>query len=316
MQILFTIDVEFWPVTTDVAVLEKGFARNILGGESGSHGLRYQLDRLAAHGLTGVCFVEALNALAAGPNYLQRMVTLIQEAGHEVQLHLHPEWLSVAEHPTVPHRGPNMKDYSEDEQFILVEAGLEALGHCGADKVTAFRAGNYGADMATLRALRRAGIAYDSSHNYTYLSTNCGLDIGAPLLRPRMLEGVSEIPISHFEDLPGHHRHAQLCATSFGELKAAIAGSAAKEWETFVMVSHGFELLNGARTKANPLLVRRFERLCQYLGKLKEAHPTVGFHELAAFPSSAGEMAEHPLKSNPIRTGLRIGEQVLGRIWG
>jgi len=313
---MFTIDVEFWPVTTDVALLDKGFARNILGGEGSSHGLRFQLDRLGAQGLTAVCFVEALNAVAAGPDYLRRMVALIQEAGHEVQLHLHPEWLSAMEAPPVPHRGPNMKDYSEDEQVTLIELGLQALKACGADNVTAFRAGNYGADMVTLRALKRAGIAYDSSHNFTYLSGACGLDTGAPLLRPSILEGVSEIPISHFEDFPGHHRHAQLCATSFGELKSAIAGSVAKGWETFVMVSHGFELLNGARTKANPLLVRRFERLCNYLGELKAEHPTVGFHDLAAFSPGAAEALETPLKSNPIRTGLRIGEQALGRIWG
>lgn len=313
---MFTIDVEFWPTSVDPAVLEAGFGRNILGGEGRSHGLRYQLDRLGAHGLTGVCFVEALNAIAAGPDYLRRMVSLIQEAGHEVQLHLHPEWLGVAANPPVPHRGANMKDYTEDEQAALFEVGLQSLRDCGADNVTAFRAGNYGADMATLRALKRAGLAFDSSHNYTYLSTDCGLDIGEPLLRPRVLEGVMEIPISHFEDLPGHHRHAQLCATSFAELKAAINGSAAKGWETFVMVSHGFELLNSARTRANPLVVRRFERLCAYLGALKPAHPTVGFHDLAVTQPSDGQAPERPLKSNPFRTGMRMGEQVLGRIWG
>lgn len=313
-QILITIDVEFWPVSRDRAVLEDGFTRSILGTHrGGAHGLGFQLDTLSRHGLKAVCFVEVLNALSIGPDYLRRTVDIVRTAGHEVQLHLHPEWLAVMDSPPVPHRGPNMKDYTQDEQAALIEAGLEQLRGCGVDQVIAFRAGNYGADRATLRALALAGLKYDSSYNYCYLDSDCGIDTDGPLLQPASMEGVTEVPISFFEDFPGHARHAQICAVSYGETRAAIKQSAARGWETFVLVSHGFELLNAARSKPNPLLLRRFDRLCRFLQANEAEYPTAGFEDLRI--TGAGG-TDTPLTSNPARTGLRVFEQALGRLWG
>lgn len=315
-QVLITVDVEFWPVSTDRAVLEDGFARNIMGIHSGGeHGLRYQLDSFSRHGLKAVCFVEALSALAVGPEWLRRTVDLIVASGHEVQLHVHPEWLAITDNPPVPHRGPNMKDYSEDEQTALLQAGLGQLHGCGVEGVSAFRAGNYGADNATLRALAREGLKYDSSYNHCYLGGDCGIDLGEALLRPAHLEGITELPISYFEDLPGHARHAQICAASFAEMRAAIEGTAARGWETFVMVSHGFELLNAARSRPNPLLLRRFEKLCGFLEENVVDYPTAGFNDLHITPA-APDGADRPLSSNLVRTGLRVAEQALGRLWG
>ncbi len=319
---MITVDVEFWPVSTDRAVLEDGYRRGILGAHGGgAHGLGYQLDCFSRHGLKAVCFVEALSALAVGPEWLGRTIDLIAASGHEIQLHLHPEWLAVSDNPLVPHRGANMKDYSEDEQAVLIEAGLAQLRQCGVDNVTAFRAGNYGADRATLRAVNRAGLEYDSSYNYCYLGDDCGIEVGEALLRPALVEGITEVPIGYFEDVPGHARHAQICAVSYGEMRCAIKGAAARGWETFVMVSHGFELLNAARTRPNPLLLRRFDKLCRFLEENASDFPTAGFNDLRLAPRTqqqgvGPDGADKPLTSNLVRTGSRMAEQALGRLWG
>ena len=54
------------------------------------------------HGLKGVFCVEPLFATRLGLARLQKMVGLIQDAGHEVQLHLHTEWVDEANDGTLP----------------------------------------------------------------------------------------------------------------------------------------------------------------------------------------------------------------------
>ncbi len=126
------------------------------------------------------------------------------------------------------------------------------------------------------------GIRYDSSYNLPYLSGPCRIITDKPLLDPVVLDGVIEVPIAFFNDYPGHQRPAQVCANSNSELRLVIEQSLAQQRRSAVIVSHSFELLNRARTRSNPLLVRRFERLCEYLAEKKSDAPTTGFAALDA----------------------------------
>jgi len=51
------------------------------------------MEILSHHGLKSVFFVEPLFATRFGLARLQKMVGLIQDASHEVQLHLHTKWV-------------------------------------------------------------------------------------------------------------------------------------------------------------------------------------------------------------------------------
>jgi hypothetical protein len=72
--------------------------------------------------------------------------------------------------------------------------------------VRAFRAGNYGADFGTLKALQANGIRLDSSYARPHLGRPCALHIEAPLAQPAWVDGVLEFPLGYFEDWPGHYR--------------------------------------------------------------------------------------------------------------
>jgi len=112
----------------------------------------------------GRVFVESLFACATGLNPLRRIVAMIQERGHEVQLHLHTEWLSRMRRPLLGSRtGTDMLSFSREDQFCLLEAGIENLRACGIREVRAFRAGNLGVNQDTLEALQEIGILFDSS---------------------------------------------------------------------------------------------------------------------------------------------------------
>lgn len=318
LDVLITVDVEIWP--TDCArhsnAARAAFDRCILGRTpAGDFGLPHQLAVLGAHRLKAVFFVEALCADAIGRDLLDETVALIRGAGQEVQLHLHTEWLQAIGDAALPdRRGANIRDFTLDEQTALIGRGLDNLRASGADTVNAFRAGNYGADFNTLRALNRNGIAYDTSYNLCYLDAACGIATDAPLLQSTMIEGVREVPISFFEDRPGHMRHVQLGACSFAELSSLMAKAWRQRWQTFVMVSHGFELMNRRRDRADPIMVRRFDRLCRYLADNRDRFRTAGFHGLGAAERRPGDGAAI-LTSNIGATALRHVEQIARRLY-
>jgi peptidoglycan/xylan/chitin deacetylase (PgdA/CDA1 family) len=49
------------------------------------------MDVLDAHGMKAVFFVESLFPCVLGPERLREIVQMVQERGHEVQVHLHTE---------------------------------------------------------------------------------------------------------------------------------------------------------------------------------------------------------------------------------
>jgi hypothetical protein len=320
MRVLLTVDVEVHPCTSNWR--ETSLAAEIeqyIDGRTpnGSYGLPYQLSVLKKHQLKAVFFVEALFASEVGKEPLKHTVSMIKDAGHEVQLHIHTEWLSYFRQPLLEGRvGMHMREFSEDDQARLVSRSLENLASCGVSDVSAFRAGNYGANPATLRALARNGVRYDSSWNAAYLGGYCGLDVGEPLCEPRLIEGVWEVPISFFEDYPGHVRHGQLAACSFAELRHAMLSAVQAGWPTFVIVGHSFELIWRGVRKGRPasprrLVIRRFERLCRFLADQRDTLPTAGFADLAL--PSATVPPPGPIKSPRRLTLARVIEQLAGR---
>jgi hypothetical protein len=320
-----TVDTEVWPKSPDwrSTNLAADMDRDIYGITGhGEYGLRYQLESLDRFALHAEFFVESLFATAVGPARLREIVRLIHTRGQNVQLHVHPEWLQWMAHAALAGtRSQYLKDFTTDEQTLLIALALENLRECGVDSVQAFRAGNYGAGLNTLEALRRNNVRCDTSYNFPYLSTQCGMALSEPLLRPCELEGVVEYPVTFFEDWPGHHRHLQITACSFAEIRHVLLEAYRQGWPCVVLVFHSFELIRNRKTRDRPLLpdeicVRRFEKLCRFLSEHRQQFPTMTFTEFSERGAiSASTVAvEEGLKSNPFRTAQRFIEQAVRRV--
>jgi hypothetical protein len=322
LNVFITVDTEVWPLLPDWrrAGLARDIDRDIHGvTPEGSFGVSYQIDVLNRYGLKGVFFVESLFAEVAGREPLRALVGEVQDRGHEVQVHPHPEWLAWMPEPLLPGETPPLiRHYSEDDQAFLIARAVRNLRECGADRPCAFRAGDYAANFDTLRALARNGIAYDTSYNATYLGTRCRLETPELLLQPTRLEGVYEFPISFFSVWPGRPRHAQLTACSFPELRSALLQAWRAGWYSFVIVSHSFELLkrrrqNPGRPRPDRIVVRRFERLCRFLAENRDKFRTTGFAGVAA-----DDVPAHPaarvLRSAPQKALWRYAEQLARRV--
>jgi hypothetical protein len=269
-------------------------------------GISYQLGLLRRHGLKACFFVDPMPALVFGLEPTRRIVATILEAGQEVQLHLHPNWAGAkADDQGASHGRFELVDYTLEEQRDLIAGATDLLVAAGAPRPIAFRAGSYGANEDTLRALAGLGFAYDSSHNGAEPDSAIGL--AATHIAPVRRGGLIEVPVTLIEDRPGALRNFQICALSAGEMHAALDHAVHEDHAAVTIVSHGFELANRAGTRPNAIHVRRFEALCALLQDCASALPTVHF---ADRPALRLDQADVPLAPNALRTRWRQAEQL------
>lgn len=328
LNVLLTVDTEIWPFSRTWPIaplasmhfdLTEAMGFYIYGDTgTGSFGVPFQLACLKEHGLRATYFVESLFANVTGLKPLKEIVSLIQSQGQEVQLHAHTEWLGEFQDPSIPgHFRQYICEYPEIEQSAIIGRAASNLREAGVVNVCAFRAGSFGANLDTLRALAGHGIKFDSSHNTCHLNAECGLDMGTLMMQPQLLHDVCEFPVSFFSDYPGHYRHAQVCACSFGEMTQALLGAWRAGWYAFVIVLHGSELLGERKnvptpTAPNGIIVRRFLKLCEFLSDNKDKFRTTVFSEIER--ASIPEPSElSPLQTGIHRTAWRVAEQLLGR---
>lgn len=300
-RVLLTIDTELgWSAHARGASWRENLALSV---DPAGVGIRYQLRRLAEHGLKACFFVDPMPALVYGLDPVRAMVEPILAAGQEVQLHLHPCWADP-DNPVFELTG-----FDPGRQLDLIRTARDLLAEAGAPSPIAFRSGSYAADAATLEALAELGIAFDSSHNGSHHPDPSALPLDPRRIAPVAVDGVVEVPISQIEQGSGRLRHLQICAVSFGELRAALLHAAGRAHPVTTLVGHSFELAARDGRRANPLLVRRFEKLCAFLAANRHRLPTAHFAGLGDLCLNADAS---PLRTGRIRTAARMAEQALG----
>ncbi|WP_284124414.1 polysaccharide deacetylase family protein [Parerythrobacter aestuarii] len=294
---------------------EENFARSIACiTPEGPAGITHKLDVFARHGINAVFFVDPMPAMVWGVAAIEDIVGPILEAGQDVQLHCHTEWLEIAgQRAVIKNRtGRNIKDFRFDEQCTLLEYARDMLVAAGAPRPVAFRAGNYGANDDTLRALAAIGLRYDTSHCPALVgSGDCEISLGENDRATLLHKGVIEVPVGCIAALGGGLRHAQITALSLAEMRAAIRHARDAEANSFTLVSHSFELINRRSLAINKVVRHRFEGLCRDLAAMRGVR--TGNYQ--ATPPLHGRIAEggffEPLPASPIRTGMRVAEQLV-----
>lgn len=313
LEVFFTIDVEIWcDGWTDIDRKFPAAFHRYIHGTNGRGGLRDQLRVLGDHGLQAVCFVEPLFAGRFGHGPLAEVVGLVQEEGHEVQLHLHTEWVDEARDPLLPGmsaKRQHLRYFSLEEQTQLVALGSDWLQRAGAEKPTAFRAGSFAFNDDSLAALAANGIHIDSSYNAATFGPSSGVCPGELLVQARQLGPVLELPMTVYRDGRGM-RHAQLTACSWSELEHLLWQAHATGHPSFVILSHSFELLTPGQRSQDPVVTRRLQRMCAFLDRHRKLFHVRG---LRGPPPKVADLQLPPLRSALWRTGARMIEQAWRR---
>lgn len=313
-QTLITVDTELSALFHQRGVpLAANFSSSIDGEcADGRFGIGWQMGQMEARGLKGVFFVDPLPALVYGEAWLADVVGPIVTRGHEVQLHIHTEWLAWAkDSPVEGRQGQNLADFGLEDQQVLLGLAIDLLMRAGAPRPTAFRAGNYGADDNSLRALAKLGLIWDSSVNAPYLGGACRIGLSADQVSATERHKIIEIPVAGLNDRVGQVRPAQICALSAREMRGALRHAADHQHAAFVIVTHSFEMLSRDRRRANRAVIARFEAMCNAIAgdpRLVSA----GFNDLdAAALSCAPDLQLTRLGPNRLRTLARMAEQAV-----
>lgn len=316
VDVFLTVDVEVWcDGWNDIdAKFPSAFQRYIYGPTSrGDYGLPYQLHQLQEHGLTGVFFVEPLFSTRFGLEPLSEILSLVRERGHEIQLHLHTEWVDESKEPLlddITGKKQFLRYFSLEEQTVLIRTGTKLIEAAGGPNVNAFRAGSFGFNRETLQALATNCIAFDSSYNASMFGLDSGVSSEVPLVEPIECEGVYEYPMTVFHGGTHSLRHAQLTACSYREMEGLLWQALKSGRKAFVILSHSFEMLNSAMNRPDDIVVTRFRKLCAFLDRHRDCFRVRGFHGLTPTPVFSQPA---PLTSPIWKTGLRVLEQGLRR---
>ncbi|MFL0357668.1 hypothetical protein ACI5KX_14490 [Erythrobacter sp. GH1-10] len=314
--VFITIDTEYSSGLVDdlgPAGRAENYARSIAClTPDGPAGITHKLELLERYGQKAVFFVDPMPALVWGVAAIEDVVAPILEAGQDVQLHCHTEWLAIAgdANPLASKRtGTNLFDFPLDEQAAILEYARDTLVAAGAPAPVAFRAGNYGANDDTLRALADLDIAYDSSHCPALASGASRISLGGDDRDPLRHCGVIEVPVGTIGTLGGGQRHAQITALSLAEMVAAIRHARDERRHSFTLVSHSFELINRRKLAVNRIVRRRFEGLCRELQRMKRVTTSTYRDDPPRLADPGQTIA--PLPADPLRTGARMVEQVV-----
>lgn len=203
-----------------------------------------------------------------------------------------------------------LKQFDLRDQTTLLGIGLDLLRRAGGDGVNAFRAGSFGCNADTLMAVELNGLAFDSSYNPLLFGMDSGIAEGRTLLDLTPVGALHELPMTIFRDGMRRLRHAQLGACSFEELRAALEDAQRVGLQSFMMLSHNFELLTPTRDRADRIVVDRMRRLCAFLDRNRDRFPTRGF---IGFEPERAPQITLPLEVPVWPTLRRLGEQALRR---
>lgn len=313
--VMITVDTELSALLHQRGVSPRAnFESSILGRtRAGDFGIVWQMQRLTERGLKAVYFIDPMPALVYGIETIRDTVALVLNHGHEVQLHCHTEWLEWAGNasPVAGRTGRSIADFTLQDQIVLLQCARDLLIEAGAPSPTAFRAGNFGADDNTLRALASIGLIWDSSFNAAWMGKPCAIALSADEAGPILTQGMAEIPVSGIFDRPTSFRPAQICALSSREMRNALDYAAVQGNSPFMIVTHSFEMLSRDRERPNRLVMARFEAMCDAIAQ-NAALRTAGFADLdVSKVTDQGSRAARLGPSLP-RTIWRMAEQALG----
>lgn len=254
----------------------------------GTWGIERIMDCCEARGVKATFFVSTLEELHHGREHVGRMCATILDRGHDVQVHLHPNWWKG------DFARKRLTDYSLAEQTELVGLARDAYRRaCGCEPV-AHRAGGLLINADTLRALEANGIRVDSSVAPGHIAYALGAGVEPPNV-PRRLGGVAELPVTTFAQVRlgawAPRRHLDVNADSLSELQFVVNSAVEQGVAAVCLLMHSFSFLrrNQDGTAFSPAAaeLRRFERFLDFAA----AHDGV---EVVTVREMAGRLAADP----------------------
>lgn len=289
-KVIITIDVEAQPGRATESHIE----RLIYGRFADrSWGIGKMFDIADRYGIQLTCFFDFSEDALHGRRWLN-VAKFIQARGHDLQLHLHPEFMGKDVWAKYPgERRDDMFCADDQTADFLASFLMEQYGKVSESRPVAFRGGGYRFNAAMLASLAKAGVRY----NYGYNANRINQPFNRGPLPPFQWSesGVIEIPVACLPKFMGAPHYAELNFNSeiFPPDKPDKAVENLNKYLTeyfrrwpdgaAAMVMHSWSLLRQDENKRfigpNTGAAEMFERFCSLLA---ERYSPVSAARLAA----------------------------------
>jgi hypothetical protein len=220
--------------------------RGVIDGKP--YGTPLIMDMLEEVGGKATFFVDVYNSTTVDETLIAACMQEIDARGHEVALHTHP---AFPEGKRGYGMAQTMRALDYDAQAQSISEGITTIKRAIGKKPVSHRAGGYGANRDTLRALKANGITIDASLLYGY--SYC--DLNTPFMtinQPVMAEGVLEMPVSvtrcemHAMGIPLAALTKKLDPDwcSSGEIIRQVAALKAQGVSTIILFLHSYSFID------------------------------------------------------------------------
>jgi hypothetical protein len=286
-KVVLTVDTEpsiagaFWGNEATAPLIHEPVA-GVVGGKS--EALGFLLETLTGHGLVATFFVETAHTRYFTDAPMGSYVERVLRAGQDVQLHLHPCWLSFNDGKL------DLSNLMTDHCHELEAGQLTALIGEGAEQIrtwtgtrpTGMRTGNFSTALPVFEAMSQAGLSRAS---------NICLAAHRPpepeLAVPGGIHefaGIRELPVTCFFDVGpvgrGRLRPMQVTALTAREQISLLNAAHEVENLVVVIVTHPFEFVKKrdfryTNLRPNRIIQHRFRRLCAFLSANRDRFEVV-----------------------------------------
>jgi peptidoglycan/xylan/chitin deacetylase (PgdA/CDA1 family) len=230
---------------------------------TGPFGVQKIMDTCDRYGAKATFFVDVYMHRHYGEAEVADLCQRIVHEGHDVQLHAHTSWLPES-------RSGLIREYSLDRQIEILAQGKQLIQKWTGRTPVGFRAGAYGANLDTIRALRANCFKVDSS--YFPLHGNCELSrqLDSPFLNQIFwVEGILEIPVTTYwlvkNGSAKKNSKIDVNACSWSELKNVVRQLSRSPVRYIILFLHSFSFVqwdrNGENLRPRMRPLNRFESL-------------------------------------------------------
>jgi len=293
-----------------------------------SEGLGFLLETFASHGMPATFFVEALNVSYFGDDPMCRLAATIVDAGHDVELHLHPCWTyfknpgwrdTLRTNPPSDH----MHSRTTEQLTTWMREGIETFRRWGIETPIALRTGSMMADRTVYGAMEAVGLTLASNIGLgMYRPEESGLHFYSGIQR---VGSVVELCVTTYADIRvsgrTHLRSLTVTGSSRAETRALLDRAHEHGVPAVVLLTHPFEFVKYTRAdfanlKRNRLNQSRLVGLCEFLGRNPERFEVTtfrAFHMANQMPAvSSNVVLDIPL---PITLGRMVANRVNDIAW-
>ncbi len=221
------------------------------------YGIQFLMRLFERYSIRGLFFVDIAEAWDYGKNEIIKVLKTIDENGHDVGVHLHPD------HMADKYRR-YLWQYNYREQYEMISACTdfyEKALHCHP---ISFRAGRYSANNDTIDILSKLDYKFEMSSFYG--NRYCRID--PPLSYNKMVRindtKLIEVPVTSFKSFssPFYSRFDKIdCSMDIHEFDRVMKRICLSDQVDVVsLFVHSFSVLNWRRDPNNPKLDKRLEQ--------------------------------------------------------